>query len=55
MGKRGMYIRVLVRKPEGNRPLGRYRHMWEDNNEIDLRGIEWGGMDWIDLGQDEDQ
>jgi hypothetical protein len=23
--------------------------------KIDLRGIEWGGMDWIDLAQDGDQ
>jgi hypothetical protein len=27
---RGVY-RVLVGKPEGKRPLGRYRRMWEDN------------------------
>jgi hypothetical protein len=27
---RGVY-RVLVGKPEGKRPLGRPRHMWEDN------------------------
>jgi hypothetical protein len=23
--------RVLVRKPEGQRPLGKPRHRWEDN------------------------
>jgi hypothetical protein len=23
--------------------------------EIDLRGIGWGGMDWIDMAQDMDQ
>jgi predicted nucleotidyltransferase len=22
---------------------------WADNIKIDLRGIGWGGMDWIDL------
>ena len=27
---RGLY-RVLVGKPEGNRPLGRPRRRWEDN------------------------
>jgi hypothetical protein len=26
-----------------------------DNIKIDLRGIEWDGMDWIDLAQDRDQ
>jgi hypothetical protein len=26
-----------------------------DNIEMDLREIGWGGMQWIDLAQDEDQ
>jgi hypothetical protein len=26
-----------------------------DNIKMDLRKIGWGGMDWIDLGQDRDQ
>jgi hypothetical protein len=26
-----------------------------DNIEIDLREIEWDGMDWIDVAQDRDQ
>jgi hypothetical protein len=25
------------------------------NIKMDLRGTEWGGMDWIDLAQDVDQ
>jgi hypothetical protein len=37
--------RVLVRKPEGNRLLGRLKSRWDDNVKIDLRDIEWGGMD----------
>jgi S-ribosylhomocysteine lyase LuxS involved in autoinducer biosynthesis len=28
--RRGLYM-VLVRKPEGKRPLGIPRHRWEDN------------------------
>jgi hypothetical protein len=43
--------RILV----GKRPLGRSRRRWEDNIKMDLREIEWGGMDWIDLAQDRDQ
>jgi hypothetical protein len=31
------------------------RRRWEDNIKIDLRVIEWGGMDWIDLAQNMDQ
>jgi hypothetical protein len=29
--------------------------MWLDNIKSDLREIEWGGMDWIDLAHDRDQ
>jgi hypothetical protein len=46
--------RILVGKPEGKRSLGRPRRRWVDNIKIDLREIEWGGMDWIDLAQDRD-
>ena len=44
--------RVLVRKPEGERPLGRPRRRWEDNIQIDLQEVGCGGMDWIELPQD---
>jgi hypothetical protein len=37
--------RVLVGKPEGKRPLGRPGCRWEDNVIMDLREMEWGGMD----------
>jgi hypothetical protein len=44
-----------VGKPEGKRPLGRLRRGWDDNTrKLDLREIEWGGMDRIDLAQDKD-
>jgi hypothetical protein len=32
-----------MRKPEGKRELGRFRHRWEDNIKMDLR--EWYGLD----------
>jgi hypothetical protein len=28
---------------------------WVDNIKMNLREIEWHGMDWIDLAQDRDQ
>jgi hypothetical protein len=37
--------RVLVGKAEGERPLGRLRHRWEDTIKMDLRELGWGGMD----------
>jgi hypothetical protein len=42
-------VRVLVRKPEGKRSLGRPRPRWEDNIKADLQDVECGGMDWIDM------
>jgi hypothetical protein len=33
----------------GKRPPGRPRRRWVDNIKMDLREIEWDGMDWIDL------
>jgi hypothetical protein len=46
---------VLVGKPEGRRPLGRPRHRWEDNSRIDLREVECGFVDWMELAQDRDR
>jgi hypothetical protein len=49
-GEKKNAYRILVGKPEGNRPLGRPRYRWEDNIRMDLREICWGGMDWILCG-----
>jgi hypothetical protein len=46
--------RILVGNPEGKRPLGRSKRRWEDNIEMDLRGIGWCGMYLINLFQDKD-
>ena len=51
---RGVH-RVLVGKPEGKRPLGRPRHRWEDNIEMDLQEVEGGCGDWKELSQDRDR
>jgi hypothetical protein len=45
---------ILVRKPEGKRSLGRSRHRWQDIR-MDLREVEWEGVNWIHLAQDRDQ
>jgi hypothetical protein len=36
----------------GKKPLGKPRHRWWDNINIDLQEVGYGGMDWIDLAQD---
>jgi len=39
----------------GKRPLGRPRHIWEDNIKMDLQEVGCGGMNWIELAQDWDR
>jgi hypothetical protein len=48
-------MQVLIRTPEGKRPLGSSRSRCEDNIRMDLREIEWEGVAWIHLAQDRDQ
>jgi hypothetical protein len=55
MGEGRAVYRVLMRKPEGRRPLGRHMRKWEDNNKMDLQEVCCGGMDWIELAQDIDR
>jgi hypothetical protein len=47
--------RILVGKPGGKKPLRRPRRRWDDNINMDLKEIEWGGIDWLDLAHDRDQ
>jgi len=46
---RGVY-RVLVRKLEGKRPLGRPRRRWENNIKMDLQEVGYGGSNWFRIG-----
>jgi hypothetical protein len=51
--KRNTY-RIVVRRPEGKRPLGIPKRRWVDNIKMDLGEIGWGDMDWIDVAKDGD-
>jgi hypothetical protein len=55
MGEDRKVYKVLVRKPEGKRPLGRPRSRWEDGIRMDLGEIGLGDVDWIRLAQDRDR
>jgi hypothetical protein len=55
MWKGGSVCRVLVGTVEGKRTLGRSRHQWEDNFEMDLQEVGWWDMNWIDLAWDRDR
>jgi hypothetical protein len=53
MGEERKVYKVLVRKPERKRPLGRPRRRWEDGIRMDLReiGLVGGGLDSTVSGQ----
>jgi hypothetical protein len=54
-GERRDVFRVLVGKPEGKIPMGRHKHRWEENIEMDLQEVGCWVMDWIELAQDRDR
>jgi len=55
MGERRCIYRLLVRKLEAKRPLGRPRNRREDNIKMDLREVGGGFGDWMELAQDRDR
>jgi hypothetical protein len=54
MGNMIYVYKILFRKHEGKRPLGRPRRRWVDNIRMDLRGIWWEEVKLIHLSQDKD-
>ena len=55
MGEGRVVHRVLMGKPEGERPLGRPRRRWEDNIKMDLQEVGGGCGVWMELAQDRDR
>jgi hypothetical protein len=55
MGKKRNAYKVLVRKLEGNRQLGRPRRTWQNDIKMNLRETGWVGMDWIRTTRDRGQ
>jgi hypothetical protein len=54
--KRNVY-RLLLRKSEGKRPLGRLKRRWVDNIRMDLGKVGWGdwtGLVWLRIGRGEE-
>jgi hypothetical protein len=46
---------ILVGRPKGKRPLGKYRYRWVNKMEMDLRnaGWVWTGLIWLRVGTSE--
>jgi hypothetical protein len=45
--------RVVVGKPEGKRPLGRFRDIWQDiiKRDVEEEGwVAWTGLIWLRMG-----
>jgi hypothetical protein len=55
MGEKRNAYRLLVRKLERKRPIGRPRRRWMDNIKMDLRERGSVNMDWTDLSEDRDK
>jgi hypothetical protein len=52
MGEKSNAYRLLVGKPERNRPLGRPRRRWVVNIRMDLGEVGWGDVGWIGLAKE---
>jgi hypothetical protein len=52
MWEKMIVYRILVRKPDGKRPLGRPRRRWIDNIKVDLLEIGLRVVDWIGVARD---
>jgi hypothetical protein len=52
MGEKKNACRILARKPEGKKPLGRPKRGWVDNIKMDLRleEVVWTGLIWSRIG-----
>ena len=44
-----------MEKPEGKRPLGRFRRKWEYNITTELQNLVCSGMYWIELAKDRER
>jgi hypothetical protein len=42
-------LKVLVGKPKGKRTLGRQMYKCEDKTKMDLKGIGWVDVSWIQI------
>jgi len=51
--RRGVY-RALAGNHEGKRSVGRPKHRWEVNINVDLQEVGCGAMDWIELAHNRD-
>jgi hypothetical protein len=44
-GEKIYSCRILMGKPEGQRPLGRHKRRWKEIVKLDLYEMRWHGVD----------
>ena len=51
-GTEWKHIRVLVNEHEGDKPIGRPMHRWDDDLKTDLKQTAqmWTGFSWLKIG-----
>jgi hypothetical protein len=54
-GQKSNYCTILVGKQEGKRPLVGLKYNSVDNIKMDLKVLEWGDMNLINLAQNRNQ
>jgi hypothetical protein len=47
--------KILVGKPDGERPTVRPRRRWEGNIKMDLKETGFEDVDWVHLAEDRDR
>jgi hypothetical protein len=55
IGEGRVVQRILVKKPEGKRSLGRTRRRWKGNIKRGLQEVGGGCGNWMELAQDRDR
>jgi len=54
IGERIGVYRVLIGNPEGKKPPGKPRRIWDDNIKLYLKEVRWGawtGLNWLRIGK----
>jgi hypothetical protein len=46
---------ILIGKPSGKTPLGKYRSRWKETTEVEIKCAGSEGVNWINLAFDMDQ
>jgi hypothetical protein len=55
MGKMRNVYKILVRKREGKRLLGKHNRRWKENIRVDVTETGWEVVKWIHVAQERDQ